>query len=172
MACALTQGYTLDCRDNVGGIKEKYVTEHANITAITAASGIITAITMASGTMFRKYELEKETGSFTENIQTNDANGTIFYEQDSVMPIRKLQASLRNEIKLLAQNRLVIIEKDRNGKYWLLGENNGMELQPSTAATGTAMGDFNGYTLNFKGKEENPAQEVSSGIISGLLTPA
>lgn len=169
MACALTQSYTLDCRDNVGGVKKFYITEHANITAITAASGIITGITMASTKVFRTYELQKETGSITEDIQANSENGTVFYEQSAVLPIRKLQASTRNEIKLIAQNRLAIIALDRNGKYWLYGENNGCELDPSKAETGKAMGDYNGYTLNFKGKEENPAQEVSSGIIAGLL---
>lgn len=172
MSCALTQGYTLDCRDNVGGIKEIYITELGNKATLTAASGVITAFTLSSGKQFFKYELEKETAELTENFQTNDVNGTVFYEQDIMLPIRKLQASTRNEIKLLAQNRLMIIVKDRNGKYWLLGENNGCELQPSTGKTGKAMGDFNGYELTFKGKEEDPMQEVSSGLIATLSAPA
>lgn len=169
MACALTSSYTLDCRDNVGGIKKVYLTEHANVTAITSASGVITAITMAASKVFRTYELEKETGEFTENYQTNDANGTLFFEQDLTFPIRKMTAAMSSEIKLIAQNRLAIITLDRNGKYMLLGENNGVEFQPSTAKSGKSMGDFNGYTLVFKGKEESFAKEVSSGIIAGLL---
>lgn len=169
MACALTQSYTLDCRNNVGGVKTVYFTEHSNISSITAASGIITAISMVATKVFRKYELEKETGFWNEEIQTNDVNGTMFYEQNVVVPIRKLGANLKSEIKLLAQNRLAIIVLDRNGVYHLLGENNGCEMQPSTAETGTAMGDRNGWTLNFKGKEESFAQDVSSGIIAGLL---
>ena len=36
MACALTQGYTLDCADSVGGIKKIYVTELANKSTLTA----------------------------------------------------------------------------------------------------------------------------------------
>jgi hypothetical protein len=34
------------------------------------------------------------------------------------------------------------------------------------------MGDFNGYTLNLKGKETAPANEVTSSLISTLITPA
>ncbi len=45
MSCALTQGYTLDCRDSLGGIVEVYFTEAANVTASTEASGVITALT-------------------------------------------------------------------------------------------------------------------------------
>lgn len=169
MACALTSSYTLDCRDNVGGVSIIYLTEHANMTSITSASGVITAITMAGSTVFRTYQLQKETGLWTEVIQTSDTNGTSFYEQDLTLPIRKMSATLSSEIKLISQNRLGAIVKDRNGKFFLLGENNGIELQPSTSGSGTAMGDFNGYTLLFKGKEESFAKEVSSGIIAGLL---
>ncbi len=112
----------------------------------------------------------KETAALTENITTNDTNGTLFFEQDLTFTIRKMQASLSQEIKLLAQNRLMIIVLDRNGKYWLLGQNNGAELQPSTSVTGTAFGDMNGYNLVFKAKEENPMNEVAANLISGLTT--
>jgi hypothetical protein len=176
LTCALTQGYTLDCRDNVGGLKAVYITEWANVnfasTGYTATSGTITALPMLSTHQFWTYDLEKETGSLVENIQTNDANGTVWYEQDIDFPIRKMQASERNEIRNIAKNRLAIIVLDRNGKYWLCGEKNGMELQPSNANSGKAMGDYNGYMLKFKGKEEAPMQEVSASIIPALLIPA
>ena len=168
MACLLTSGYTLDCADSVGGIKKIYITELANKASITAASGIITAFTLSAGKKFFTYELQKETSNLVENITRNSVNGTTFYEQVLQFTIRKMAASLRNEIKLLAQNNVMIIVLDRNGKYWLLGENNGCEMTNSTAATGTAMGDFNGYTLNFQGMEEAPCQEVSSGLIAAL----
>jgi hypothetical protein len=168
MACVLTSGYQLDCADSIGGIKTIYVTELGNKASITAASGVITAFTLTSGKKFFVYELQKETSNLVENITRNEVNGTTFYEQVLQFTVRKMQASLRNEIKLLAQNRLMIIVLDRNGKYWLLGENNGCEMTNSTGATGTAMGDFNGYTLNFRGAEENPAQEVAANLIAGL----
>ena len=170
MACALTQGYTLDCRDSVGGVKTIYVTELANKASITTASGTITAFTLTAGKKFWTYELMKETANLTENITTSDTNGTLFYDQNLTFTIRKMQASLSQEIKLLAQNRLMIIVLDRNGKYWLLGQNNGAELQPSTANTGTAFGDMNGYSLVFKTKEESPMNEVASNLIAGLTT--
>ena len=172
MACALTQGYTLDCADSVGGIKKIYVTELANKSTLTAASGVITAFTLSTGKQFWTYELQKETSNLVENITRNEANGTTFYEQVLQFTIRKMAASLRNEIKLLAQNRVMIIVLDRNGKYWLVGESNGAEMTNSTGATGTAFGDFNGYTLNFRALEEAPMQEVTSGLISTLTSPA
>jgi hypothetical protein len=43
-----------------------------------------------------------------------------------------------------------------------------MMLQTGSAATGTAWGDRNGYTLNFTGKETELAPFVSSSLIDGL----
>ena len=172
MSCALTQGYTLDCRDNVGGVKEIYITELANMTTPTVSSGTVTSITMQTGTQFWQYQLEKETSSLIEHIQTNDSNGTIYYEQDLDFSIRKLQANWRNEIRSLAQNRIAVIVLDRNGKYWLCGMNNGLEIQNSETLSGKGMGDFNGYQLKFKGKEELPMPQVVLADFATLLSPA
>jgi len=172
MSCALTQGYTLDCRDNVGGVKEVYITELSNMTTPSISSGTVTSITMKTGSQFWKYQLEKETSSLAEHIQTNDANGTVYYEQDLDFNIRKLQATWRDQIRALAQNRLAVIVLDRNGSYWLCGLNNGLELQKSETITGKAMGDFNGYQLKFKGKEELPMPQVVLSDFSVLLSPA
>lgn len=172
MSCALTQGYTLDCADSIGGIKKIYVTELGNKSAITAASGIITSFTLNSGKKFWTYELVKETSNWTEDQTKSVANGTVFNDQKLMFTVRKMQPSLQQELKLLAQNELMIIVLDRNGIYWLLGENNGMDLITRNGASGTAMGDFNGYTLNFEGKEEAPAKQVSANLIASLTTPA
>jgi len=62
MACALTQGYTLDCKDSLGGIKAVWFISSANVSSVTEASGVVSAITKASGKVFYKYELVKNTG--------------------------------------------------------------------------------------------------------------
>lgn len=49
MPCALTQGYSLDCRDSLGGITEVYFIEKANITITAPTSGSISAITKVAG---------------------------------------------------------------------------------------------------------------------------
>ncbi|MGV3596686.1 MAG: hypothetical protein ACO1PI_02395 [Bacteroidota bacterium] len=81
MACALTTGFTLDCRQSNGGIEAVYFTEIANKATLTAASVVITAFTLAATKKFFKYELRKKTGQLEQNIQVNNENGTVFYEQ-------------------------------------------------------------------------------------------
>jgi hypothetical protein len=173
MSCTLTQNIVLGCKDGVGGIKKIFVTELENKSAITAATGNITAFSLLTGKQFWTYDFEKETGEYTEKIVTStDGSGTTFYEPEIKIRINKKDVSKRNELKLLAQNRVMIIVLDRNGIYWLAGEANGCDLAPSTAMAGKAFGDFNGYELTFSGKEENPAQTVASGLIAALTAPA
>jgi len=171
MACALTQGYSLDCRDSAGGVKSVYFIEFGNVSGTTVASGVVTAIAKANNSRFWKYNLQRATASFTEEYQDSAENGTSFNRQTLTVILNKMQASLRNEIALLAQNRLLAVVEDRNGKYWLLGYENGIQREGGNGSTGTAMGDRNGYTLTFTGDEKNMAYEVTSGIIAALETP-
>lgn len=170
MACALTQGYTLDCKDSIGGIKAVWFIAWDDVASVTEASGIVSAITKDAGKVFYKYDLVKNTGSLTETITASVENGTVFYAQELSIVLNKLQANTRNEILLLAKNNLMAVVQDANTKYWLLGKINGIDITGGTAATGTAQGDRSGYTLTFTGGEPALAPEVSSGIIAGLTS--
>ena len=169
MSCALTQNYLLDCKESLGGLKSVYLIESGNIEGYTESAGVVTAVTLASGKGFFKYDLVKETSSFTETITASVQNGTIFYAQELSLILNKLQANTRNEILLLAKNNLVAIAEDRNGKYWLLGQTGGLDITGGTAVSGVAAGDRNGYELTFSGQEPALAPEVDADIISGLL---
>jgi hypothetical protein len=168
MPCALTQNYTLDCREGLGGIKNVWLIAHANVSTVTEASGIVSAISKSAGKIFYKYELVKNTGSLTETITSSIENGTVFYAPELSIVLNKLQANTRNEILLLAKNTLMAVVQDANDKYWLLGRQNGIDVTGGTAATGTAQGDRNGYTLTFTGGEKELAPEVQSSVIATL----
>lgn len=171
MACALTSGYSLDCRDSAGGVKSVYFIEIDNVSGVTSASGSISAIAKANNKRFWKYNLQRATAEATEDYQDSAENGTTFHKQTLSIVLNKMQAATRNEIILLAANRLLAVIEDRNGKYWLYGRENGLQRAGGKAGTGKAMGDRNGYELTFEGEEVAPALEVASGVITTLETP-
>jgi hypothetical protein len=172
MACsALTQGYVVDCKDSLGGLTEVYFMAKGDMTSYTASGGIVSAITKATGKRFYKYQLVRSTSSFVENINSSIENGSVFYQQELTIILNKLQANTRNEILLLAQNVLVAVAKDNNGKYWLLGASKGIDISGGSAQTGTAEGDRNGYSLTFTGREAALALEVNSTAAGTLETP-
>jgi hypothetical protein len=167
MSCAITEGFALDCRDSVGGIQALYIIAKANVTAYTAASGTVSAITKSS--VFYKYELEEE-NSMAQSVMTgNRQNGTLFFAQEVTAIFQKLTYQTRDKLKTLGKNRLVIIVKDNNGKFWIMGKDRGLMINTSTAATGTAMGDLNGTTVVFGGNEPDDWFEYT-GTESSLIS--
>lgn len=168
MPCALTQNYVLDCKDSQGGLEAVWFIPYNDVTAVTEASGVVTGITKAAGKQFYKYQLVKNTASFTENIQGNIENGTVNYDQQLVIVINKLQVNMRNEILLLAKNNLMAVVKDKNGRYWLAGRYSGLDLLSGSGSTGTAATDRSGYSLTFSGSERELAPEVQASVISTL----
>ena len=171
MACALTQGYSLGCRDGVGGIKSVYFIEFDNVSGITESSGNATAIAKANGGRFYKYNLQRATGSWEESYNDSAENGTSFHTQTLTIILNKMTASVSQEIKLLAQNRLIAVVENKDGTFWLLGDESGLQRSGGRAGSGTAPGDRNGYELTFTADNVDPAVTVSSGIIAGLIVP-
>ena len=167
MPCALTQGFILDCKESLGGVKSVRFVEFDNVASIAYAAGVAT-LTMVASKKFWKYNQVRETSSFTETITANVQNGTIFYQQEVTVIINKLAAATRNEILLLAKNRLMAIVEDMNGAFWLIGAKNGLDITSGNSATGTASGDRNGYSLTFQAMEADPIWSVASGAISAI----
>ncbi len=173
MSCALTQGYTLGCRDTLGGVKEIYLIELANISTITEASGTVTAITKVTGKRFWKYQQFKETSEAKEDLKGSTETGGSWSEQTVSLVIPKMQVSVRNEIKTLMQlGAIAAVVKTVEGTSFLYGRENGLTLDEGTAGTGKARSDLNGYTINIAGYEKEPAPIVDATVVSGLETPA
>lgn len=169
MACDITSGFVLGCRDNTGGIKNLYILS-GSVTRTSGTDGLITGIT-GSGTFF-KFELFRQTSDFIETINATPENGTVFYDQAVNAVFFKLQSSTRNKVKVLAQNpdlRLVVeTNNSGSGQFFYIGADNGAQLLSGTGATGTAFGDLNGYTLTFSAQEPDPASEIQNFASASL----
>jgi hypothetical protein len=173
MSCNLSSGFSLGCRDNVGGIKNIYILS-GSVAGVTASSGAISAIS-GSGTFF-KFELPRNVGDFTETPTPSLENGTVFYSQVTNLSMHKLQASIRNQVKVLVQNPdLKIVVETNNGtddyvgQFFYVGRYRGSTVTGGTGGTGTAMGDANQYALTFEAMEPYPAEEITT---TGNLTDA
>ena len=169
MPCNIIEGLTLDCRQGAGGVKKIYLTEFANVSTITSSSGQVSGITMSAGKKFWTVEVELEDAQFDENATVSIENGTTFYEQTLTFSVYKMTAKNRNIVRLLTQNRLMVIAQDADDVYHLLGETRAMHLTASASTTGKASGDKNGYNITLTGKEPLPSNTVASGIIAALL---
>lgn len=167
MACELTQGRPLDCKDIMSGVRNIYFAQHEDLT-VTHAAGAVSQIAGASGYSagYYRYRIPKGQASMTETINASVENGTVFYDGAINLKLHKLTVDDRNEIRLLAQNRLIIfveLYQTTSGKneIWAFGVENGCELTAGTTTSGAAFGDLNGYDLTFMSSEANPCLRLS-----------
>jgi hypothetical protein len=169
MACELSTGFTLDCKDGIGGIKQIVLVDKTEVTSFTLdASEVVTVINgPASGDLYT-YELPTQTGSFEETINFNRDAGTIFYTQTVNVMLNKLSAAKRLELQNVATARVIVFVEDTNGNWWAVGYEYGADLSTGTAGTGTVLGDMNGYTLAFTHEAAKRAYKLNGAPLSLL----
>ena len=169
MACELSTGFTLDCKDGIGGIKQIVLVDKTEVSSFSLdANEIVTAINgPASGDLYT-YELPTQTGSFEETINFNRDNGTVFYTQTVNVMLQKLSSAKRLELQSVATVRVIVFVEDTNGNWWAVGYEYGADLSTGTAATGTVLGDMNGYTLAFTHEAAKRAYKLSGSPVSIL----
>ncbi len=171
MACAITAGYTIPCRDVIGGIDAIYFAEYGNVT-ISDASGTVTGITKVTGKRFWKFEVPtKSSAVANSNPVGSTENGTLFFEQSIDFPVNYRDATTRNIITTLAKNKVIAVTLDKDGTYRMYGKAYGLYMGSSTGTTGAAAGDANGYVLKFEGMEKEDFFVVSSAVGLALETP-
>src|SRR6056300_1314370 len=106
MSCSITSGITLSCKDSQGGIEYLYIADLPSYDTITTdVDGLVESLdsnsTPATITWY-KYEVPKQSSSFTETINADNTAQTVFYQQDALMVFTKMEAAKRDQIKLLA----------------------------------------------------------------------
>ena len=170
MACNQTlSGLVRDCSPSMGGIVEALIANKEDVTEISASSDMISSITMASSAKFKRYAFARNTGSLTSNYTIDQTTGVRYVASDLVLVFNRMETAKRVEISALAQNDLVVIVKDANGKYWLLGKDEPVNATAGDGLTGTARADRNGYSITLHDNSLEMPYEVDSSIINALI---
>tara|TARA_R100001594_G_scaffold40454_2_gene72308 strand:- start:1770 stop:2363 length:594 start_codon:yes stop_codon:yes gene_type:complete len=165
MACNITRGRLIDCKDSIGGLKAIYIAKSYSNNVSATATINTTEMTTAGfanwsccgGTVeVFKYDLVQNLSSLTVNINSDNANGTTFFEQTLSVTLQKIDHDMTNELRLMAYSRSQIFVQDSMDNVFLLGIDGGCYVTGGTVVTGTAKGDMNGYTIEW-GAEENNA---------------
>ena len=163
MACDITSNISRDCRSSLGGVQYFYVTSDA-IGDLTETAGEITAL---SGTpTFYKFEMPRNSSSFTETGNFSLEADTAFYQQDLTVSFSRMSAEKRNALSLLGQNTsLFVVFKDENGSFFSIGAERGAYLTAGGQVSGQALGDLNGLTMTITATEPNPSFAVAASVV-------
>ena len=165
MACDITRGRLIDCKDAIGGLKAIYICKsyNSNIeqvatianTEMTTAGFATWSGQVAAKTIVFKYNLVPNLSSMTVNINSDNANGTTFFEQTLSVTLQKIDHDMTNELRLMAYTRSQIFVQDSMDNVFLLGMVNGCHVTGGTVVTGASKGDMSGYTIEWAAQEDN-----------------
>jgi hypothetical protein len=164
MACNITRGRLIDCKDAIGGLKAIYIAKSysnnvsavANINTTEMTEAGFATWSCCGGTVeVFKYDLVPNLSSMTVNIQSDNANGTTFFNQTLSVTLQKIDHDMTNELRLMAYSRAQIFVQDENDNVFLLGIDGGCHVTGGTVVTGAAKGDLTGYTIEWAAEEKN-----------------
>jgi len=162
MACNLTLGRKEPCKDVIGGLKNIYFVDFGGLGTVSLTNDEITNLTGASGSLTAfKYEV-KGNSSFEQTITSSRETGTTFFDQTLTLTLKKLTKEDNKELKLLAYGRPHVAIEDYNGNVFMMGLENGSDVNGGTIVTGAAMGELSGYTLTLNAQEPLPANFMDS----------
>ena len=167
MACLMTTGRKLACKDAVGGITEIYLCEYGTLGAATIANtGYITGFVSSTYTLYQ-YNVKSASG-LEQTINSSDDNGTTFFEQVLTLVLTKLDPLTQVELQKVIASRPHVFIKDNNGNYLSVGMTRGTNITGSIT-TGVALGDLNGYTLTITAQEPLMAQFVTANLVTARI---
>lgn len=167
MACNITNGIARGCRENAGGLYQLYIASRPENVEVGNSTDGVTHISSSSVAIdFYPFVPNKNSSDFTENYQVSLENGTVGYEQVATMIFSKMEATKANQIKMLAQGSLLVIVKDKNNNYFLMGENDGAELSAGNAGSGKVLTDLNGYNITLTSLEGEMAPQIIEANIN------
>lgn len=172
MSCTQTlSGIAATCDTNVGGIREAYIANFDDVTALEVdeTTNLIDTITMKTGATFKVYNFKKNTGSLTSTLNVDPANGVNFVQSDLTLVFSKQETTKRMEIAKLSLGELRVIVKDANDKYWFLGFEEFVSASAGTAETGVNRTDGNKYTITLTDFSASYPYEVDPTIIASIL---
>lgn len=168
MACTnfTLKGIARGCKDSAGGIVKIWVnpdydTARASVTLVEP-NGTQANLTTPVEKGWKVFNFFKNTGSMTSTLNVSETAGSSFTTEVS-LTFMKQDSAKRLEMLGLLLGQCMVVVKDANGKYWLLGLDSPVEASAGTAVTGTASGDLNGYTVTLKDDSKLLPLEVIQG---------
>ncbi len=166
MACIMTSGRKLACKDAVGGIQKVFFADYGTLGTATISGGIVTAF---SGTTYTLYQYDvKSASGLEQTITSSNDNGTTFFAQSLTLVLTKLDAATQAQLALVIATRPHVFVQDNNGNYLAVGMTRGCDTN-GTISTGVALGDLNGYSLTITTEEPLMAQFVTANLVTSKI---
>jgi hypothetical protein len=152
--CLLTGGFTLDCNEGVGGVKEIFLCNWEDLESgvtLDGTTGEVNALPSPL-TLFR-YQPNRNTGALTMTPNVNLENGTLYFSQVVEFMLGKMESDKHKELVKLAKAKVGVFVRMYTDQILFVGRTDGAFLTAGSFQTGKAKGDANGYSVTLTAEE-------------------
>ena len=173
--CTISNGVSRGCRDSAGGAYTFFIANYPSGTTTSAefltkdVDGKVTdftGTTVAVAVPFYEFTPNKNSGEFTETYEVSLENGTRGYAQMAKFSLSKIDQDKQNLVDQLATGNFLVVVKDRNSNFFLMGENDAAVLTGGNSGTGLELTNMNGYAIEMGSSEGKPAAQVDASAIT------
>ena len=139
------------CKKSVGGIKEMYYVPKEGIEYFhydVEETDMIDYILLKDNAQFQSIEFLHDSGSITTTYTYDPNTGNANYKTEIKGNISNYD-NMWNLGHDVEGGEYVVVYKDMNDYYYIVGLNNPVEVTNYTQTTGANLGEFNGYEVTF-----------------------
>lgn len=169
----LTAGLTKTCSARSGGIVSLWLANAADVTSFTlnASTGEYTAVTMASGKVFYKFDFKQDSGQWKDAGKSN--NGAFSVEHMIETAWEGHSQTERNRAQDVANAStcgMIAIVLDGNGTKWVIGYNEKfgkerpLKLDTQDVDTGKAFTDPSGSVVVIKSTDNEYSRTFTGSV--------
>lgn len=183
MACEFgLSAINLGCLNNSGGLITIALAPFESVSGYTSTSDSLGAIDyisdiLVSGTgttPFYKWEFAKNGASFTEEKTGTIEAGSINYTTTLTLRIPRREKAKRNALAIAgaAYRNLLVLVKDGNSEWNLMGITRGANLTASSSTSGALPDDGTSYDITITASEPNQMPFVLESAALEVITTA
>lgn len=178
--CEISSGFGRGCKVTSGGLRKIYVSNTMEISGATSSADYLTmnvagdAVSAFTGDVYTTplewyvFDGNKTSGEFKEEGDSSRENGTHGYKQSVTANFSEMTGAKQITIDELNSGEYLVIAQNKAGKLFLMGENEFCTTK-TTAGSGKALSDLDGYTIEFMGEETKNAPEVELTALTGHI---
>ena len=162
LGCDALETITKSCDNNTGGIRKIWLNDQENVTAVPTGWEIST---LTSSPIYTEFEINRNTGNYTEETASDLINGSSFVTQTITLMFNRRDAAKSEAINILGsgQRYLSAIVLDANDEYWYF-EN--LQLTATGEGSGTARADGSKYSITLLAEADHLAYTIDPGQIA------
>jgi hypothetical protein len=132
---------------------------------VVAVAGEVT--TLAVSIDYTEFEINRNTGNYTEDTAVDLINGSTFITQTITLMFNRRDKDKSEAINILAsgQRYLTAIILDANDKYWFFED---LQLTATGEGSGTARADGSKYSVTLLAESEHLAWEITEAAVTSV----